>query len=146
MDVPQNIRNLIVEHYNNGHSCRHIASMVNRPKSTVHNILKRHCQTGSSIATRFGNCGRKRILTDRDERRLATFSTINPRATARQLRALVGGNVANASLTTVKDALLRQGKRAQRPFKSPSLNGSQQRRRLQWCQQFSAWDEEHGKK
>jgi transposase len=143
MDVPQEIRNIMVHHHEAGYSCRQIALMVNRPKSTVNNILKRYSQMGTSQATRFGKCGRKKILS---ERGLATFSTINPQATARQLRALVGGNVATASLTTVKDALRRQGKHARRPLKSPSLNASQRTTRLRWCQQYSAWDEEKWKK
>jgi len=130
MDVPQNIRNLIVHHHETGHSCRQIASLVNRPKSTVHNIVKRYSQTGSFQASRLGNCGRKKIFTDRDESQLVTLSTINPQATARQLRALVGGNVAKASLTTVKDALQRHGKQARRPLKSSSLNAMQRKARL----------------
>jgi hypothetical protein len=35
---------------------------------------------------------------------------------------------------------------AQRPFTSSTLNESQQRKRLKWCQQFSIWYEEHGKR
>ena len=146
MDVAQDIRNIMVHHHEAGHNCRQIASMVNCPKSTVNNILKRYSRMETTKAPRIGNCGRKKILNKRDERRLATFSTINPQATARQLRVLLGGNADTASLTTVKDALQRQGKHARRPLKSPSLNAGQKTTRLRWSQQYSGWDEEKWKK
>jgi hypothetical protein len=67
-------------------------------------------------------------------------------ATARQLRTLVGGNVATVSLPTVKRTLIRQGRLAYRPCKSPSLNAHQRLVRLQWCRQFGNWTEEDWKK
>jgi predicted ArsR family transcriptional regulator len=140
MVVPQNIRDLIIKHHNNGRSVRSIAQQLDIPKSTVNNILQHYMKTGSIQTNYIGRCGRPRRLSDREERTLSRASVINPVATARQLRATVGGRVASVSLSTIKRALTHQGRLAYRPRKSPSLNRAQQITRLRWCQQHSSWD------
>jgi transposase len=139
MDAPLITRKLIVQHHQNGHSCRSIAAMVNIPKTNVIRFVRHFTDTGSIIAKRIGRCGRPRILSERDERALARVSVVNPKKTAQEIRTSVGSS---ASISTVKRALRRQGRLAFRPRKSPSLNAAQQRTRLKWCLQFQHWDEE----
>lgn len=146
MDVPQDVRNLLVAHHEAGHSWRRIAEMVNMPKSTVSNILRRYRETGSAQAMRVGRCGRPRSLSERDERALARASTVNPKLTAREIRSTVGGRVAAVSVSTIKRALRRQGRYAHRPRKSPSLTTAQQKARLQWCRKHSGWEVEKWRK
>lgn len=103
MDTPQAMRDLIVAYHKNKElSWRQIAVRVKRPKSTVSNILRKYCQTGSSQATRKGKCGRRPLLTIQDERALTRASKANPNATARQLREKVGGRLLSVGMTTVK--------------------------------------------
>jgi transposase len=146
MDTPRNLRELMVNLHNEGESWRRIATVLHQPKSTVSNILRRYKQTGSIENRRSGRCGRHRKLSLRDERALARGSVANPSSTARQLRSSVGGRAASVSLSTIKRALKRQGRVAQRPKKSPSLNRAQMSNRLRWCQQFSGWDAERWRK
>jgi hypothetical protein len=40
MDVPQNLRDMMVMYHNEGYSWRQIGVMMNKPKSTVSNILQ----------------------------------------------------------------------------------------------------------
>ena len=145
MDIPQNTRNLIVLHNENGLSCRQISAMVNVPKSSVNNIILRHQSCGSSQATRVARCGRPRILTMRDERALARKSKGSPAATARQLRTKAGIDP-NVSLRTIQRSLLHQGVHAIRPKKSPSLGKSKCLTRLRWCRKYSEYDLEQWKK
>lgn len=133
MDVSQRVRELIITHHLNGLSCRSIASMVNVPKSTVIRLVKRYKDSGLVQTTRLGNCGRPRIASQREERTLARESLLNPVMTARELRTSVGGNIAQASISTVKRILRRQGRLAYRPRLCPSLNSAQRQRRLKWC-------------
>ena len=88
MDVPHNIRTLIVSHHNEGHSGRKIAQMVNLAPETVRNLIRRYRESGSIQASRVGRCGRPRMLSLRDERTLARASTVNPKLTAREFVAL----------------------------------------------------------
>jgi transposase len=132
MDIPQNIRDKVVAHHAEGNSCRQIASMLQIPKSSVNNIVRRYSRCGFSNVIRIGRCGRPRKVSIRDERAIARQSVKNPLATARQIRGSVGGQVSTLSISTVNRALKRQGRKAYRPSKSPSLNYSQRMVRLQW--------------
>jgi transposase len=145
MDVPLDIRTLIVSHHNEGHSGRKIAEMVNLAPETVRNIIRRYRKSGSIQANRVGRCGRPRMLSLRDERMLARASIANPKLTAREIRATVGGRSAAATIRTVQRVLCRQGRNAIRPKKSPSLNQAQQKVRLRWCRAHD-WDEDRWRK
>jgi transposase len=143
MDIPQSLRDVIVAYHEDGKmSWRRIAATLMLPKSTVSNILRKYCQTGSSAASRKGNCGRRPCLTTRDERGLARASKNHPSATARELRERVGGRLSSVSLTTVKKTLRKYGLHAYRPRKSPLLTPVRIRNRLKWCKEHLEWNEE----
>jgi transposase len=145
MDVPPNIRSLIVSHHKDGHSGRKIAEMVHLARETVRNIIKRYRESGSFQTNRVGRCGRPRMLSLRDERTLARASIVNPKLTAREIRGTVGGTSVTASIRTVQRVLCRQDRKAIRPKKSPSLNLAQQKVRLRWCQTHE-WEENRWRK
>lgn len=140
MDVPTEIRNLIITYHQDGMSRRRIAELVHRPKSTVIDIVRHYNETGSIETLRSGRCGRPRLLSQRDERALARESVANPHLTAREIRSRVGGAAQNASISTVKRALRHQGRYSYRPRKSPSLNKAQRMTRLRWCKKYRVWD------
>jgi transposase len=141
MDLPQAVRQLIIEYHCDGVNCRRIAELLKRPKSTVIDIVRKYKDTGSLQSERVGRCGRPRLLSVRDERALARASVADPHLTAREIRTQVGGNAAVASVATVKRALRRQGRRTYRPSKSPALNAAKRWSRLQWCRKYRDWDE-----
>ena len=136
MDLPSNIRELIVAHHQAGKRSREIGQMLSVSKSVVNNILKRYRNTGSVDPTRVGKCGRPRLLSDRDERMLARASVANPTFNARDLRACVGGSVAQVSVNTIKRALRRKGRFAYRPSKSSDLIPVKRAGRLKWCRKY----------
>jgi len=103
MDLPSNIRELIVAHHQVGKRSREIGQMLSVSKSVVNNILKRYRNTGSVDPTRVGKCGRPRLLSDSDERMLARASVANPTFNARDLRACVGGSVARCQWIPSKE-------------------------------------------
>jgi transposase len=142
MDTSFELRQLIITHHQGGVSCRRIAELLAKPKSTVIDIVQRFKRTGSIQPSRTGRCGRPRKLTDRDERALLRKSVSDPKLTAREIRSNVGSAVLGVSISTVKRCLRRRGRLSFRPVKSPSLNAAQRKVRLQWCKQFRDWDEE----
>lgn len=145
MDIPVEIRRLIITHHQDGKSIRAIAEIVHLNKSTVYDIVQLFKDTGDVLPRRAGRCGRHRILTGHDERALARASVTNPHLTAREIRAQVGGRTSTASISTVKLSLRRQGRHSYRPHKSPSLNAAQRRTRLKWCKKYQEWDEDKWK-
>lgn len=141
MDLPQAIRQLIIDYHCDGVSCRRISEILKRPKSTVIDIVRKFKDTGSVEPMRVGRCGRLRMLSVRDDRAISRASVADPHLTAREIRTRVGGNAAVASLSTVKRSLRRQGRSIYRPSKSPALNSAKRRTRLKWCKKYRDWDE-----
>ena len=136
MDLPQAIRQLIIEYHCDGVSCRRIAEILKRPKSTVIDVVRKFKDTGSLKPGRVGRCGRPRILSVGDERAIARASVADPHLTGREIRAHVRGNAAMASVSTVKRSLRRQSRCIYRPSKSPALNAAKRWTHLQWCRKY----------
>jgi transposase len=146
MDVPVNIRHLIVRHCLLGKSSREIAEILNICKSTVNNVLKRFKKTGNVMPTRAGKCGRHRLLSEGDERLLRRASVVDPTLTANELRTCVGGSVSRVSISTVRRTLVRRGRFSYRPRKCPTLTPAQMRVRLIWCRKNCHRTEQQWKK
>ena len=137
MDLPQAIRQLIIEYHCDGVSCRRIAEIFKRPMSTVIDIVRKFKDTGSLEPGHVERCGRSRILSARDERAIARAGVADPPLTVREIRAHVRGNAAMASISTMKRSLRRQG----RASKSPALNVAKRLTHLHRCRKYRDWDE-----
>jgi hypothetical protein len=111
MDVPDSIRDLIIEHHTEGRFVREIAFVVRKSKSTVGRIIKRYSESGEKYCERKGRCGHCCLLTCKEGRLLGRASKTNPEAIGKELQASVGGNVSSVSINTVKRALRRQERR-----------------------------------
>ena len=96
MDTPFAVRKLIIEKYQQNVSQVTISSQLNVSTSSVNNIICHFRRTGKIEVSHSGKCGRRRILSTRDERKIARASTSHPEATARQLQQMVGGSVTNS--------------------------------------------------
>ena len=78
------IRNLIIDHFKSGKSQREIAKIVNKPRTTVENVIHRY-----KIEKRVINKPKispKKLFTERQERWLVNQVKINPRLSAPKLR------------------------------------------------------------
>ena len=47
MDIPVNVRNLIINHYNNHRSQQNIPDMLHMPKTTARRIIHQYRDTGN---------------------------------------------------------------------------------------------------
>jgi transposase len=120
--------------------------MVQRPKSTVGDIIRRHQQQGKVDLLRKGRCGRKPALEERDIRAICRTSLVNPQMTAREIQAEVGGRVSNVSIDTVKRTLRRYGRISYRPAACPLLSTTNKAVRLRWCREHSYWTTDQWRK
>ena len=116
-----------------------IAKAVNRPQSTVTDIVKRFTRTGLVTHEQRERCGCPRLLSQRTERLIV-------RATAREIHSSVQRLSLSKSSGTVKRTLTRNNRVSYRPVKASSLNANQKRVRLQWCRSHESWTEENWKK
>ena len=139
MDTPTEICKRIVSKRKAGISQRFIANELNVSQSAVARVLKRYNKTGDLNTHNQCRCGRKRKISTRTVRILARKSVENPRSTARELQASVGGELATVSLSTVKRSLARSGIVSHRPVKSPSWTSDQMKVRLQWAKAHQNW-------
>ena len=146
MDTAPQVCNSIIQRMQAGLTQRQIASELNLAQSTVSSIILRFRRTGQATQNRKGKCGRKKLLTPRDERSIARASQANPRATAREIREAVGETIQHVSVETVKRTLRSAGRFSYRPVKSPSLSPAQMRVRLLWCRQYEHWTVDMWKK
>src|SRR5438093_1353487 len=125
MDIPKNIRDIIIQKHRSGESVRQISAEVLVVKSTVHDVISAFCSRGTTSSNRRGRCGRKRTLSVQDERLLQRESLRNPQSTAQCVRKSVGSAALTVSLRTVQMTLKRLGQVARRPLKSPHFTASQ---------------------
>ena len=141
MDTPLSVREIIFQHYQTSqYTQQQIADMVHCPRSTVRDIIHHFQSTNILDIQRKGRCGRKKLLSIRDERAIVRRSIANPRLTAREIQADVGGRVGRVSVETIKRSLRRSGLRSYRPTKSPSLDSRKMAVRLRWCRTYQHWN------
>lgn len=96
-EVPEDIKKLIVQHYNNGLSEQKIADLVARPRTTVHFILKKW-KNNHSLENKT-RCGRPKVLSETDERWLVRLVKKEPKTNATILSKSVKEHL-NIDVTT----------------------------------------------
>lgn len=146
MDLPAVICNLIISKSDNNESQRKIARDLKLPQSTVSTVILRYRRTGQAAQNRRGRCGKKKLLSARDCRRLHMASQENPRRTAREIQSVVGGHIATVSLSTVRRSLQSSGLVTYRPVTGPNLSAKQRNVRLTWARKFQNWTVDMWKK
>jgi transposase len=103
MEISREKRLQIVALFNSSQmTYRAIANQTGVGLATVADIIKLWKDTGDVISRRFGRPSTNRVLTERSVRQLVRQSIIDPRATARQIRDRVGGEVSQVSVRTVQ--------------------------------------------
>lgn len=106
----------------------------------VVNVISKSLKSGLPLSPRRrGKCGRRRLSSARDDRRLVNFCLSNRRATSRQLAIDWSHSGTTTSCRTVRRRLFDAGLRACRPLKKPLLTPSMMKKRLQWAKAHSTW-------
>jgi DNA-directed RNA polymerase I, II, and III subunit RPABC1 len=101
--------------------------------ATVNRIKKNLNKNGDMTPQRKGHCGRKRLTTPRDERKIRDICLENRNKPRRILTALIQDAGIPVSRMTVRRRLKEQGFRCCRPAKKPKLTPAMQQKRLAWA-------------
>lgn len=96
-EVSEEVKKIIVYHYNNGLTQQKIAELVNRPRTTIHYIIKKW-KDEKTIENKT-RCGRPKALSEGDERWLVRLVKKNPKTNATVLSKSVKENL-NIAVTT----------------------------------------------
>ena len=139
MDIPLNIRNMIISKYKLGMKQKVIATDLHVSPSMVCRLKKQFNATGEVTPRRKERCGRKPKLSERELRKIHRQSLGNPGLTAREVQGAVGGSVVQASLRTVQRSIRKVGLIPYRPSFGPSLQRKQRLVRLKWAKDKAGW-------
>lgn len=124
-----------------GHTQRSIAEIVNVSQATVRRINSK-LKLGLELeARRTGRCGRKRITSARDERKIKKVIELNRKMPAKKLRTVLEDQGINISLRTLKRRSYEQGFKCRRPLKKPKLTPAMIKKRLAWAKNHSAFSQ-----
>ena len=113
--------------------------MLNISHCTVGRIIQRQQEMGLTAVIRRGRYGRHRSPSIQTVRVLARAAIRNPRATARQIQAEVGGPALETHRLTIQRSLIRSGLAAYRPVAAPAVTGPRMATRLNWARQHINW-------
>lgn len=108
-------------------------------QSAVSKLLKLERTTGGLRVRRIGNCGRKRLTTNRDDRLLIKMSKLNPKKTSDELQRDIAAHDIKLSTRSVRRRLCKAGRKARRPLQKSLLTTVMKKRRLVWAKEHRQW-------
>lgn len=127
---------------NTNHSQRRIAIIANVAKSSVDKIKKKITEDQSLSPKRTGKCGRKRVTTPRDERKIRDLCIKNRKAPRRLLTKIIQDAGVQVSDMTVRRRMKDLGFLCRRPAKKPLLTKPMMEKRLKWARAHEKWTTE----
>lgn len=134
-DTSIEIRKLVIKHHENGKSYREISNIVNRSRSTVQYIVKRH-----KIHHRIENMPRnlnRRKLTDHDERKILREVKKNPRISAPKLATKVECEMGKkVSSSTIRRTLKKFNYNGRVARKKPFVSQANKCKRLEFANKY----------
>lgn len=132
---PEKISEICALVKHSGLSQRKIASLAKVNVMTVNRIkakLDKNLPLGSQ---RSGKCGRNRITTPRDERKIRDICLENRRKCTKELTKIINAAGVSISARTTRRRLVEMGFKCCRPAKKPKLTPSMTSKRLAWAKQ-----------
>lgn len=125
---------------------REIANLAKVSIGTVHNIKTTMNNNAKNTGNRKGRCGRKRLTTPRDERKIEQICTNNRRMSLATLKNEVNNAGIAISPRTLQRRLIEKGFNCRRPARKPRLTEAMRKKRLEWAKKFEKWTEEDWEK
>lgn len=117
-----------------GYSLRKIGSIVNRPHSTVHYIVKKFRSNGSSA--NIPRTPRQKLLSQRDENFIIRQVKLNPKISVPKIKQLlVQSSEKTVSHQTIRRVLWQHGYRGRIPKKKPYINKRNRKARLNFAKE-----------
>jgi|1186.fasta_scaffold111665_1 transposase len=121
-----------------GSSQREIAQILNHPKSTVGDIIKKYNEQGLTSAA--SRSGRPKILTERDNRHLIKVVKDNRKDTLEEITEKFNtGMKISVSKRTVQRTLHEKGYSGHAAKKKPLISEKNRKKRYGWCRMRKNW-------
>lgn len=117
------------------HSLRQIAVLTNVSAMTVSRIKAKIDKNIVTNNQRRGKCGRQRITTPRDERKIRDICLQNRRKSSKSLTQVINEAGITISPRTTRRRLKEMGFKCCRPAKKPKLTPAMRAKRLAWAKQ-----------
>ena len=137
VDIGENARVRIVTLWQDARqSQRQVSKITGISQSSVNRIVKRYRETGEILPQRVGKCGRKRLSTSYEDRRILRASMIDPRLTALDIKKEI---VSPLSVHTIRRRLIDGGRKSVKPIQKPLLTARMKQSRLQWARNHKDW-------
>lgn len=128
------IRENIINLFNNGYSQRKISNELGISKTGIYHTINRYkCH---KTLKDLQKSGRKPKYTDRDARLLIRESQCNPKLSSKELKSRCMP-MQSVSTSTVRRILIKYGLFGRIAAKKPKLNICQIKNRLRWCKDYS---------
>lgn len=137
--IPIHVREAIVNRMQGGNSQTKTALEFGVSRRSVQEVMRKY-REGHGIEN-LKKCGRRRKLTERQERKLARESRKNPKMTANELRFALDLS-SSVSTNTVKRSLRRANLFGRVAVKKPFLSSKQIDKRLEWCLKRKDWSQD----
>lgn len=115
------------------YSQRQIASIAGASKSVVNRIKKKIDENLSLEADRNGKCGRNRVTTARDDRKIRNICLENRKKSVNCLTTMINDEEIKVSKRTVQRRLAEENLTGHRPTKKPRLTEAMRKMRLKWA-------------
>lgn len=124
------------------HPQRRIAEILNVSQATVKRINMK-LKTGLELeAERKGRCGRKRITSARDDRKIKKVIKENRKMPAKKLKTVLEQQGIKVSLNTLRRRSYEQGFKCRRPLKKPKLTPAMIKKRLTWAKNHADFSQD----
>jgi transposase len=125
-------RGEIIGLHKGGFSQRKITEILNIPKSTVGDVIKKYNDQG--LTTTASRSGRPKILTERDERHLINLVKENRNKTLEELTENFNTNMSiSVSKRAVQRVLHKKGYSGHAAKKKPLVSEKNRKKRYGWC-------------
>lgn len=124
---------------NTSHSNRQIASIANVSRASVNRIKIKLDSNLELTSHRKAKCGRKKITTPRDERKIRDICIENRKAPLRALVKKIQDADINISAMTTRRRVKELGFTCRRPAQKPLLTQAMMQKRLQWAKKHRHW-------
>lgn len=128
-------RNMIIKLYREGRSVPDIIDIVEVPRSTVYEIIKRF-RENNQVANK-SRIGQGKILNEYEERRIVREVKINPFITANELKNMVKTDMKKeVCAETVRNVLRKNDFNGRIARKKPFISKKNKMSRLKFCKEY----------
>ena len=134
-EIAEDVKTIIMDHKNKGHSIKKIAKLVNIHKSTIQDVITRFPERGTHATAQ--RTGRPRKTTSADDRKICREVEKNRKLSANEIRNRLPESVAQSiSLQTIRNRIREKGLRGCTARRTPCVSKLNMKKRELWAKKY----------